>query len=313
MELVEVTKMRKSQELALHSRPYSYAALGILGTLSNLKEVSLPELLRARPVKKTAFLLIVSDKGLAGSFNSAVIRKFESFRPRREHIDIMTRNIPLSLSGRRRGRIASVGICPSCESFHHMGDSTKIEEVKPISDYLAEGYVNGDFDEVILFSTSFVTALRQDPVMRTIFQVTFEKIQKSIEETVPRAGRYSHYIDAESFAGKNGGECLIEPSPKEVLEELAPKLLDIWLYHLMLEANASEHSARRVAMKNASENAEELSENLNIVYNKSRQAAITNAIIEVTSGAEAARKEINRIKKDYEKHYTTNVLFVLVY
>jgi F-type H+-transporting ATPase subunit gamma len=166
-----------------------------------------------------------------------------------------------------------------------MGDSTKTEEVKPISDYLVKGYMSGEFDEVILFSTSFVTALRQDPIMRLIFPITFEKIKRSIEETIPHAGRYSHYIDAELFAGKNDGGYLIEPSPKEVLEELAPKLLGIWLYHLMLEANASEHSARRVAMKNASENAEELSENLNVVYNKSRQAAITNQIIEVTSGA----------------------------
>ena len=85
----------------------------------------------------------------------------------------------------------------------------------------------------------------------------------------------------------NNGSYLIEPSPKAVLEELAPNLLNIWLYHLMLEANASEHSARRVAMKNASENAEALSENLNVIYNKSRQAAITNQIIEVTSGAQA--------------------------
>ena len=81
---------------------------------------------------------------------------------------------------------------------------------------------------------------------------------------------------------------IIEPSPAEVLAELAPKLLETRLYHIILEANASEHSARRMAMKNASENANELSETLNLEYNKSRQAAITNEIIEVTSGAAAA-------------------------
>jgi len=82
-------------------------------------------------------------------------------------------------------------------------------------------------------------------------------------------------------------EYIIEPSPAEVLNELAPKLLKIRLYHAILEANASEHSARRVAMKNASDNASELSEDLTMVYNKSRQAAITNQIIEITSGAQS--------------------------
>ena len=245
----------------------------------------MPALLRERPIKKTAFMLIVSDKGLAGSFNSAVIRKFESF-VRAEHIDIYDKKYSFIAVGQKARTYCERRNLPIAQSFHHMGDSTKIEEVKPISDYLANGYINGDFDEVILFSTSFVTALRQDPVMRLIFPITFEKIRKSIEETIPRAGRYSHYIDTESFAGQNGGEYLIEPSPKEALAELASKLLNIWMYHLMLEANASEHSARRVAMKNASENAEDLSEKLNVVYNKSRQAAITNAIIEVTSGSQ---------------------------
>ena len=283
MELVEVTKMRKSQEYALNSRPYAYATLGILGIISKLEEVPLPELLRARPIKKTAFLLIVSDKGLAGSFNSAVIRKFESF-VRAEHIDLYDEKYSFICVGQKARTYCERRNLPVIQSFHHMGDSTKTEEVKPISDFLANGYIGGEFDEVILFSTSFVTALRQDPIVRLIFPITFEKIKKSIEETIPQAGRYSHYIDTESLMERNEGGYLIEPSPKEVLEELAPKLLSIWLYHLTLEANASEHSARRVAMKNASENAADLSEKLNVVYNKSRQAAITNAIIEVTSG-----------------------------
>jgi len=285
MELVEVTKMRKSQEYALNSRPYAYAALGILGVISKLKEVPLPELLCMRQIKKTAFLLIVSDKGLAGSFNSAVIRKFENFI-RTEHIDLYDEKYSFICVGQKARTYCERRSLPIIQSFHHMGDSTTTQEVKPISDFLAKGYVNGDFDEVILFSTSFVTALRQDPIMRLIFPITFEKIKNSIEETIPRAGRYSHYIDSESLIDQNGGEYIIEPSPKDVLKELAPKLLSIWLYHLMLEANASEHSARRVAMKNASENAADLSEKLNVVYNKSRQAAITNAIIEVTSGSQ---------------------------
>ncbi len=287
MELVEVTKMRKSQEYALNSRPYSYTALGILGILSMQVYSPLPKLLRGRPVRKTAFMLIASDKGLAGSFNSAVIRKFESFI-RAHAIDVYEKKYSFIAVGQKARAYCERRNLALAQSFRHMGDASKMEEVEPIADFLIKGYLREDFDEVILFSTGFVSALRQDPIMRQLFPVTFAKIKESIEETVPRAGRYSHYIDIESLAGRQNGDYLIEPSANEVMEELAPKLLKIQLYHLILEANASEHSARRVAMKNASENAEDLSEKLNVVYNKSRQAAITNAIIEVTSGAEAA-------------------------
>jgi F-type H+-transporting ATPase subunit gamma len=109
-------------------------------------------------------------------------------------------------------------------------------------------------------------------------------MRETAEELIPRAGRYSHYLDIDAFSFENGVDYIIEPSPREVLEKLAPELLKIRLYDWIMESNASEHSARRVAMKNASENANELSENLSVEYNKSRQASITNQIIEVTSG-----------------------------
>jgi F-type H+-transporting ATPase subunit gamma len=286
MELVEVTKMRKSQEFALDSRPYAYTALGILGTLSQLKDVPMPVLLQERPIKKTVFLLMASDKGLAGSFNGAIVRKFESF-VREQKINVSDEKYSFIAVGQKVKTYLERRNLPIIQSFNHMGDTVKIKEAEPIVDFLISGYLKGDFDEVILFSTNFVSALRQDPIVRPIFPITFEKIKQSIEETIPQAGRYSHYIDSESLNKGNDGGYLIEPSANEVLEELAPQLLKIRIYHLILEANASEHSARRVAMKNASENASELSENLMVVYNNSRQASITNAIIEVTSGAQA--------------------------
>ena len=112
-----------------------------------------------------------------------------------------------------------------------------------------------DFDSVMVFFTTFVTALRQDPVAREFLPISYEKMKESIEETIPRAGRYSEYAKSETFSDGKDSEYIIEPSPKEVLAELAPQLLKIRIYHVILEANASEHSARRVAMKNASDNA----------------------------------------------------------
>ncbi len=123
---------------------------------------------------------------------------------------------------------------------------------------------------------------------REFLPVTYDAVKASIEDTIPRAGKYSDYAESPSFFNAVSREYIIEPSSREVLAELAPKLLRARVYHAVLESNASEYSARRMAMKNASDNASELSKNLNLEYNKSRQAAVTNEIIEVTSGAGAA-------------------------
>ena len=284
MELVSATKMRRSQELALTSRPYSYTALKLLGILSNLQDVPLPELLIKRPVEKTCFLIVTSDKGLAGSFNSAVLRKFEHF-VKENGIDLHDPKYSFIAIGQKAKSYLERRKMNVLRSFTHVGDFTKIEEVNPISEYMIEGFLNHEFDQVTAFFTTFVTALRQDAVTREFLPVSYEAVKQSVEETIPRAGRYSEYAKSESFFETKERDYLIEPSPKEVLAELAPQLLKIRMYHAILEANASEHSARRMAMKNASDNAGELSEKLTMVYNKSRQASITNQIIEVTSGA----------------------------
>jgi len=284
MELVAATKMRRSEELALTSRPYAYTALELLGILADLKEVTLPELLRPREVKRTAFVLVTSDKGLAGSFNSSVIKQFESFM-KKGAIDVSDPDHSFIAIGQKAKNYLGRKKVNIVASFHHVGDFTEPEETDPVAEFLISGYLEHDFDSAIVFFSTFVTALRQDAVAREFLPVTYDAVKQSIEDTIPRAGKYSDYARSESFFEGRDKEYIIEPSPAEVLAELAPKLLKTRIYHAILEANASEHSARRMAMKNASENASDLSQTLNLEYNKSRQAAITNQIIEVTSGA----------------------------
>ena|SRR6185437_11177280 len=286
MELVAATKMRKSQELALNSRPYAYAALELLGILSTLKDAPMPELFQEREIKNTVYLLMTSDRGLAGSFNGAVLRSFERYM--KEHnMSITDPNASFVAIGQKAKSYLERRKANVIASFSRMGDVSSMIEAEPIADFLINGYVKQDFDRVLAFYTTFVTALRQDPVIREFLPVSYDAIKQSVEETIPRAGRWADYAKSEMFLAGGDKEYLIEPSPKEVMDELAPKLLKIRLYHAILEANASEHSARRVAMKNASDNASDLSTTLNMVYNKSRQAAITAQIIEITSGAQA--------------------------
>jgi F-type H+-transporting ATPase subunit gamma len=288
MELVAATKMRRSQELALNSRPYAYTALEILAVISHLKEIPMPELLQERPVEKTAFLIVTSDKGLAGSFNGSVLRTFENY-VRTNAINLHDPKYSFIAVGQKAKSYLEHRDVRVAHSFTRVGDFTKLQEVEPLADILISGYLKHAFDEVTVFSTNFVTALRQEVLIRQIMPVTFEKIKESIELLVPQAGRYAKYLDEQFFKEEKEVRYIIEPSAAEVLSQLAHTLLRIRIYHIILEANASEHSARRVAMKNASDNASELSNDLNVEYNKSRQAAITNQLIEIASGAEALR------------------------
>ena len=293
MEMVAATKMRKAQEVALDSRPYAYAALEILATLSKLENVPLPELMQAREVKKTLFVLVTSDKGLAGSFNGSVIRRFEKYiasvATQGEALAAAAKASPWSFVaiGQKSKQYLERQKLPVVQSFVRAGDFTKRSESDPVAEFLIAGYRKGDWDEIMVFSTLFVTALRQDVIQRQLLPVSFENLKETAEELIPRAGRYSHYIDPDAYSFTNGVEYIIEPSPREVLDHLAPELLKIRLYDWLMEANASEHSARRMAMKSASDNAGELSQNLSVEYNKSRQAAITSQIIEITSGAQS--------------------------
>lgn len=286
MELVAATKMRRSQELALNSRPYAYTALEILSVISNLKDVSLPEILHERTVEKTAFLIVTSDKGLAGSFNSSVLRKFEQY-VKTNKLDLRDPKYSFIAVGQKAKSYLERRGMNVINSFNRVGDFTRMEEIDPISDFLISSYMNHGFDEVVSFSTTFVTALRQEVFVRQILPISFEKIKESVKILIPESGRYSQYLDEEAFSDEKNVDYLIEPSPTEVLKLLARTLLKIRIYHMILEANASEHSARRMAMKNASDNASDVSQDLTVEYNKSRQAAITNQIIEVASGAQA--------------------------
>src|SRR5579862_2861739 len=184
MELVAATKMRRSQELALNSRPYAYTALEILGVIASRQNVPMPELLTERPVEVTAFLIVTSDKGLAGSFNSSVFRKFEQY-VRANKIDICDpRYAFITVGQKAKSYLEHRGVTVA-QSFLRAGDFTKIEEVNPITEALIAGYLAHEFDEVVAFSTQFITALRQEVLVRKVLPVSFEKIKESIEMLLP--------------------------------------------------------------------------------------------------------------------------------
>jgi F-type H+-transporting ATPase subunit gamma len=289
MELVSATKMRKSQEIALASRPYALTALDILATLTRIKTGATSPLFETREVAHTLFVVIASDKGLAGSFNNEVIRSFEKYL-KTENISYDDSRFLFAVVGEKAkeyiGRRA-----PLVESFTHYGDFTTIDEVRPLADFMMQGFLEKRWDRVLVFSTHFESALKQKALAREILPVTFDGLEKTAKEIIPAHGRFAELVETKEIPFFNekieeNDEYLIEPSPERVLAELVPYLVTMQVYHLMLETNASEHAARRVAMKNASDNAEEIAGELDLAYNKSRQASITRELIEITAGAE---------------------------
>jgi F-type H+-transporting ATPase subunit gamma len=298
MELVAATKMRKSQEIALASRPYAFAALDFLATVSSLDSAKLPALFKKREVKRVLFVLVSSDKGLAGAFNSSVFRKFE------KHLKNEAASSAGELSIAPEGR-EQIYLAVGEKSFNYLskkgynvvkkftavGDYTTTDQVHPITDFIVEGYLQEKWDRVVVISTHFRSALKQEPHIRIILPIDFDHIADTIKEIIPERGKFADLIKEQNISfvpnKENSSDYLIEPSAEEVLNELAKHLFFIQVYHLILEANASEHSARRMAMKTASDNAKDLGERLNLQYNKSRQSRITTEISEISAGAEA--------------------------
>ncbi len=287
MEVVAATKMRKSQQVALNSRPYAFKALQLLSVLGKQEKVR-TELMKIRLVKKTLLVIVTSDRGLAGSFNSQVLRMADSFLNSYDNLtDIARRSDGLKVIavGKKAIAYANKKKFNLVGQFSGFGDFVNPEETNPAAELMIKGFLNKEWDRVMTISTHFRSTLKQEVLTRQILPVDLEKIQKTIDEIIPEHGLFSEIRsnDRLAMSVKEGADYIFEPSPKELIEGLVDHLVRMQVYHLVLEANASEHSARMVAMKTASDNAKDLSGKLSLEYNKARQAGITRELIEITS------------------------------
>lgn len=282
MEVVSATKMRKAQEFAVRARPYAAASLELLRNLLS-RTPALPPLLMARPVKTSVLLVVTSDKGLAGAFNANVLKKAEAWAENKKMSGASYSLITVGKKSRdyfeKRGH-------PIQESFWGFGDYSTLEQTLPVAQTVLDGYLLGAFDEVEVVYTSFRTTLQQEAVLKKVLPVTKEGIEEMVKGILPERGRFavtSNQLPVTSYTY----EYKFEPSPAEILEVLVPQLLRMHVHHMILESNASEHSARMVAMKSASDNARELITDLTLEFNKARQSGITRELTEITAGAEA--------------------------
>lgn len=282
MEAVSAVKMRKAQERALGGRAYAASALSILERISGTVELKNHPLAEARE-GKTAVVIITSDKGLAGALNSAVIRSVERELASRS----LTPDNSVVLSiGRRGGDYFANRGYDVREKHENLADGVSEQDVRDISEKVLSWHASGDIGTCLVVYQNFLSTFEQKPVVRQIIPVQQETIRELVKGIAPAKGRYTGMQD-EMHTLPAG--YVIEPNAEAVFSELLPRLLNVAVFHALLEAKASEHSARMVAMKSATDKAKEMAKDLTRKFNKVRQAAITREVSEIVGGIEAMK------------------------
>jgi F-type H+-transporting ATPase subunit gamma len=277
MQMVAASKMRKSQETALMARPYAQAALKLLENVSESVEPKQHSLLENRDVKNVCILVVSSDKGLCGGLNSNVIR--ETLKIMEQH---KSKNISLITVGKKAENYFRKTKKISA-SFSGFGDTIELKETLPLSRVLLDDFTSNKYDKIVAVYTNFVSTLKQEAKVKKLLPITKRSIEETIEEIEDMAIKNNN---GEKNGG-NGIEYKFEPSADEVLCRLLPNLVETQVYHIVLESNASEHSARMVAMKSATDNAREILGDLKLSYNYIRQQKITQEISEISAGVAA--------------------------
>ena len=283
MEMVSATKMRKSQEVALRARPYAQKALSLLSRISTVseKEDLIGTFSEERSEGKTAFVVVTSDKGLCGSYNSAVLRKASEWKKKEEaegnEVDIIA-------VGKKTRDYFTHRHAGLAQEFIQFSDIATMEDAKPLADWIITSYSKEDYGKVVFCSTFFESALVQKVEVHQVLPLDEQFIASVISGIVPKTGKYA---DVDNLDATEDLQYALEPSAEEIVEDLIRDLVQVEITHLIFEANASEHSARMMAMKNATENAQNLEEELNLELNKARQSDITQELSEISTAKEA--------------------------
>jgi F-type H+-transporting ATPase subunit gamma len=260
MEMVAASKMRRAQEHTIAARPYADKMQRVLADLAAQRRYGeeIHPLLQKRPVNRIALIHITPDRGLCGGLVASVNRSAAGFiLEQRAQVTILVIG--------RKGRDFMVRSGQELRAdLTRLGDRPSIVDIQPIARIVIDDYTDGGIDEVYISYTKFVTTMSQRPVLWRLLPIEPADIEP---------GRSAEYI--------------YEPSPDQVLDQLLPRFVEMGIYHVILESIASEQSARMVAMRSATDNANEIIDDLTLTYNKARQEMITKELLDITGGAAA--------------------------
>ena len=266
MQMVATSKMKRAQESAKCGRPYALLLADVIGSLSRNVEESGQAFFESRPVKHRGILVLSTDKGLCGALNANLFRLVNEVEASAKFVAVGKRATQY-LSRTRRDLLADFTV----------SDRAPFSEVRKVVEFLLHQYMEENIDTVEVAYTSFVNTLQQEPEIVQL--LPFSDLETML------ATLHARFGSPDDELAKDSREILFEPGREEILAELASLYVKQEIYQLILESQASEHSARMVAMKNATDNAGNLVDDLTLQYNRARQAAITQEIIELSAAA----------------------------
>lgn len=282
MESVSAVKMRKAQEKALAARPHAIAALEILRRAGGNIALKDSRYFAKNHPGRALFIVITSDKGLAGNLNNGVLRLLLA---EIESLGVPSENLSFVCLGKKGAEFVAKRGYRTLLSHVNSADAVSLSEVREITTLVRECFERKECDVVKIFYPNFISTFSQEAVMRTMLPVDSAELESVVKSIIPTRGKYAGLFakDAESVTA----EYLLEPDASAIFSELIPTLLTIYVFHALIESKASEHSARMISMKSASDKAEELSKEMTLRFNKARQAMITREVSEITGGIQA--------------------------
>ena len=263
MEMVAASKLRRAQDAATASRDFARIANELLTRIRQMTDVNTHPLFLRREIKNKLIIVISSDRGLAGGYNANLFKEFTAQLQNNKKNNVSAEIITV-------GKKATV-FCAKLSSadvigaYHDFVDSPTAEDLRPILLTAIDGFISKKYDAVDIVYTEFISSVNQKPSTSHLLPVAFNDVE------LP-----THLQDA-----------VFEPTPAQVLDEVTERFVEVTMMQYMLESAASEHSSRMLAMKNATDNANDIVDDLTLALNTARQAAITQELAEITGGAEA--------------------------
>jgi len=275
MQLVSSSKMKRAQDAAVAGRPYALLLADLLDTVGEKLELSGASIdhpfFRKREVKTRGILILSTDKGLCGPLNTNLFRKIADEVKSPAKFITVGRKAAQYVSRTKRDLKADFTV----------SDKAAFKEIRPMLKLLIDAYLDGEIDTVEVAYPSFVNVLVQEPLIQPLLPIV--DLREVLDQLKQRVGGQDEILGAR----KDDREMTFEPSAEAVLEDLPDLYVKVIIHQLLLESRASEYCARMVAMKAATDNASNLVDDLTLDYNKARQAAITQEILEIAAAAQA--------------------------
>jgi len=268
MQLVAAAKMKKAQDQAVAGRAYAEKLMGVLANLqASAKSINNP-LLQEKEGDKELVLIVAADKGLCGGLNTNLQKKIFADAKENQEFAIVGKKGSEMVTRLRKNTGFDAGILKDFQ----VKDPVPFEESRPVARFLTEKFLSGDYSSIKVIYTKFNNTMSQEPSVVTLLPIQSDDLA----------------VTGDAEGETEEVEYTFEPNAEEVLEKLLPLYVNFNVYQLIVESRASEHSARMVAMKAATDNANQLKDDLTLDYNKARQAAITAELLEITTASMAA-------------------------